>query len=292
MPRLFIGPVSDNVIDAALYCANANNIKLGLIPSRRQVDYDSGYVSTTAAFVDYVQTRSNNILIERDHGGPWQGIVKDDGDLSLYHDAEEGISLLHLDPFKKYQDLKKAAFWTTETIKLISSKYPDVRFEVGTEEAIFPYDIKGLAYFLELLGNTIELVEFVVIQTGAKICEFTNVDSFNELNTINKIKLIKTFSDHLKTKEHNGDFLLNKNVKKRVDVGLDAINVAPQYGIAETSVILDTVNAEDRCFLIDLFVKSNKWEKWLSNSACDYDKALYAGHYCFKNPEFIKIKYK
>ena len=38
--RFFIGPLSKNVVDAVI---NFNS-DIGLIPSRRQVDYDGGYV--------------------------------------------------------------------------------------------------------------------------------------------------------------------------------------------------------------------------------------------------------
>ena len=38
--KLYIGCVSRNTIDATIEYANTHNVFLGLIPSRRQIDYD------------------------------------------------------------------------------------------------------------------------------------------------------------------------------------------------------------------------------------------------------------
>ena len=43
-PNLFIGPMSQNVVDAVIKFSKEKNIALGLIPSRRQVDHDFGYL--------------------------------------------------------------------------------------------------------------------------------------------------------------------------------------------------------------------------------------------------------
>ena len=57
--RFFIGPMSKNVVDAVI---NFDS-DIGLIPSRRQVDYDGGYVNnwTTKEFSKY----SKNIILKR-----------------------------------------------------------------------------------------------------------------------------------------------------------------------------------------------------------------------------------
>ena len=40
-PKLFIGPMSKEIVDAVIDYP----VPLGLIPSRRQVDYENGYVN-------------------------------------------------------------------------------------------------------------------------------------------------------------------------------------------------------------------------------------------------------
>ena len=71
--------MSKNCTDACIELANENNIPLMLIASRRQIDSNEsggGYVNnwTTEKFSSYVKTYDNNknIILCRDHGGPWQ----------------------------------------------------------------------------------------------------------------------------------------------------------------------------------------------------------------------------
>jgi hypothetical protein len=63
-PRLFVGPMSKEIVDAVIDYPEP----LGLIPSRRQVDYESGYVNawTTETFCNYVRSKTDNVLLVRD----------------------------------------------------------------------------------------------------------------------------------------------------------------------------------------------------------------------------------
>ena len=56
--KFYIGPMSKNVVDAILEFTEETNNKIGFIPSRRQVDYNSGYVNnwTTKEFSKYIRT--------------------------------------------------------------------------------------------------------------------------------------------------------------------------------------------------------------------------------------------
>jgi hypothetical protein len=54
-PKYFIGPMSKNVVDTIIdFCKSTNN-NIGLIPSRRQVEFNGGYVNnwTTSEFSKY-----------------------------------------------------------------------------------------------------------------------------------------------------------------------------------------------------------------------------------------------
>ena len=56
--KYFIGPMSKNIVDAIVeFSATTGNI-IGLIPSRRQIEWDGGYVNnwTTEEFSKYVTT--------------------------------------------------------------------------------------------------------------------------------------------------------------------------------------------------------------------------------------------
>ena len=45
IPKLYLGPVSKNVVDAVIEYSNKQQITLGLIASRRQIDFNGGYVN-------------------------------------------------------------------------------------------------------------------------------------------------------------------------------------------------------------------------------------------------------
>ena len=71
-PKFYIGPMSKNVVDSIIEFTEETGNEIGLIPSRRQVEYNGGYVNnwTTKEFSKYVDGK---VLIARDHGGPGQG---------------------------------------------------------------------------------------------------------------------------------------------------------------------------------------------------------------------------
>lgn len=271
-----------------------NDVELGFIPTRRQIDNKYSYVTDTESFVHYVKSRSDRIILERDHAGPNQGTINDDGYDSLLFDASHQFDIIHLDPFKAFKEIDVASSWTKNAIHKIrsASKYTEstIRFEIGTEEAIRPYTLKELDDFLKMMDSYLEFIEYIVVQTGAKINGFGNNNSLIEPDAIKMIELCHSWG--IKTKEHNGDFLPAEGFTKRFDLGLDAINIGPELGILETTCILDLVSPEDRARIISAFTDTRKWHRWLPQSAPDLDKAKFAGHYLYNKSEFLKIKYK
>ena len=113
---LGIGPMSKNCTDACIELANENNVPLMLIASRRQIDSNEsggGYVNnwTTEKFSDYVKSHDNNknIILCRDHGGPWQNDSEKNEKLnfdqamesakkSFTVDIKSGFQIIHIDP--------------------------------------------------------------------------------------------------------------------------------------------------------------------------------------------------
>ena len=83
-PSFYIGPMSLNVVDAVSEFTLEFGEPIGLIPSRRQVEWSGGYANkwTTEAFSRHCK----NLFLVRDHGGPGQGQKDDDGFLSLKND--------------------------------------------------------------------------------------------------------------------------------------------------------------------------------------------------------------
>jgi hypothetical protein len=295
-PKCFVGPMSKNVVDACIEFSNETDTALGLIPSRRQIDHKSGYVNgwTTDTFAEYVRQRTQNILIERDHGGPHQGDFIDSGKTSIDVDSSY-FDMIHIDPFKKYKDIELSAIYTIDVINSLESM--NCLFEIGTEESLFHMTSTDCRKFLDMVLSGVgeknfDRVEYFVVQFGTKLLGNKNTGIFD----LNKAKqMIEVCSDYgKKSKEHNGDYLSKEDVIKRRDLGLDAINIAPEMGGIESKCIIQEIGKDIK--LYEKFVacckSSNRWKKWFPvDYEPDTDILLEScGHYCFSTPEFDYLK--
>ena len=91
MIKFFICPSTKNIVDAVISFNELETDNIGLIPTRRQVDWDGGYSNnwTTKNFCEYTK----NLFLGRDHAGPLQGYKEDDGYESLAYDCNSLYSL-------------------------------------------------------------------------------------------------------------------------------------------------------------------------------------------------------
>ena len=302
--RFFLGPMTKNVVDCVIDYANNSNIQFTFIPSRRQIDNDSGYVNnwTTIDFSSYVRERSNRVFIERDHGGPHQGSLIDDGLQSFYHDSKN-FDIIHIDPWKKYSHYKDGLAETIHNIKYCFSVNPNILYEIGTEEAIRKFECHELEQFiLDLKDNLDEDVfsniRYLVIQCGTKLKECSNSGIYDKEKLINMVKLCNKYN--LIPKEHNGDWTSIELIKEKFQLGLSCINIAPELGQIETSVILEEINKSGNSEyfeeLFQLCLQSNKWVKWVNNDfQPEQNKEkliLICCHYIFSDKTFEILKNK
>tara|TARA_R100001377_G_scaffold27137_1_gene14593 strand:+ start:120 stop:1070 length:951 start_codon:yes stop_codon:yes gene_type:complete len=294
--KYFIGPMSKNVVDTIL---ELGSNEIGFIPSRRQVDYIGGYVNnwTTKEFSEYVNGR---VVIERDHGGVGQGYEFDDGLQSFKQDAKH-LDIIHIDPWKCCPALTVGLQETINCIYYIDSisGSKTVKYEVGTEESIRRFEVEELEQLLQGLKNSLrptlfDRIEYAVVQSGVglDLGKQKNTGTFNPKRLEDMVKVCKKFGK--KSKEHNGDYLSSKEYKDRFDLGLDSINIAPEFGQLETLVYLD--NGDDT--FMDRWYKicydSKRWEKWVSKDFIPKDNKeeliKICGHYVLSDEQFNLIK--
>jgi hypothetical protein len=294
-PKLYIGPMSKNIVDAAIEL----NMNLGFCASRRQIEYNGGYVNnwTTASFVKYVKKRSSDILIIRDHGGPGQGAKEDNGFDSFKHDIKL-VDIIHIDPWKKFHSLENGIDKTAEYIEFCNKLNTNCMYEVSTEEAIRKITHDELYIFLKKLKNKLGKVLFnkilyAVIQSGTSLKEDRNTGTYDEIRLKKMIEVCKEFN--VLSKEHNGDYLSSTIIKEKFDLGLDAINIAPEFGIIETLCILNRLSNNDKTFnkIYQMCYESGKWKKWVSD---DFDPdsnkkqtVKICCHYIFSDERFKRI---
>jgi len=270
--KFYIGPMTQNVIDSVIEVANEKKVKFGFCTTRRQIDNYTGYVGyDTWEFVTYVRNKTDNVLICRDHGGIGQGSQdfpahKDIN--SFYADATARLDIIHIDPWKKMNGCEEALRETINNILYVYSHNAYINFEVGTEEAIYPYTDYELYAFLKKLkyelGSIFETnVKYAVIQSGTKLEGTKNIGKFDEERLRHMIEACKDFN--VLSKEHNGDYLTDAEIKFRFDKGLNAINIAPEFGVIETKVLIDNIkNNRDFEKIYDICLNGEKWKKWVN----------------------------
>lgn len=294
-PKIYIGPMSKNIVDAIIDFSNQTGVKFGLIPSRRQIEHDGGYVNNweTEDFALYVKTRTKNVILQRDHAGAGQGTYDDDGFESLKKDALY-MDLIHIDPWKKYPKYQDGLRETADMIAYAAGLNPNLRFEVGTEEAIRKFEVDELNELLIdlkfYLGDQLyKKIVYLVIQSGTSLSGTTQTGHYDK----NRLKkMLEVAHDHkLLAKEHNGDYMPVSLLREKFQLGLDAINIAPEFGVIETKTYLKYVDKDTEEIFYQLCLASNKWQKWVYKGF-DPEKNKQklieiCGHYVFADPRFI-----
>ena len=292
--RLFIGPMSKEIVDSVIDYTNDTKNPLGLIPSRRQVENTGGYVNhwSTDKFCNYVGEKTHNVALVRDHGGPLQGEQEDDGKDSLSSDIDAGMEILHIDPWKASTTVQDGVYNSLKLIEFCLKKSENILFEVGTEEAIFPYSPKDLEYILtELqtaLGSDFNRITHCVIQSGVKISGLQNVGNFDSLRLSEMVKV--AHGSGLLSKEHNGDYLTEAEIRTRAKLGLDSINIAPEFGVTQTRLMLERFTIDELEKAHTVCKQAGKYIKWIPPHLSDNPPAdliiKTSGHYCFTSEPF------
>jgi D-tagatose-1,6-bisphosphate aldolase subunit GatZ/KbaZ len=294
IPKFCIGPMSKEIVDIIIDYSNNTKRPIWFIPSRRQVEWNGGYVNnwTTKDFCQYVRNKSSLNLIMRDHGGPHQGSQIDLGYSSLYHDAifMDGI---HIDPWKKYKNAKDNADATCEIIEYCNNINPKLFFEIGTEQAIRELSVEEMEYYIHLINAKLnpelfKKILYFVIQSGTSLKETHNTGNYDPHKLKYMTKLCNKFG--FKSKEHNGDYLSNEHVTSRFNGGLDTLNIAPEFGYLQSKLILNEIKDNKEYFeeFFNICYNSKKWVKWVSEDFKPEERKeeliLISGHYVFSHP--------
>jgi len=292
--KLYVGCVSRNTVDATIEFANENDVLLGLIPSRRQVDFDGGYIGfTTKELREYIDERTGNVILERDHGGPMQGKCIDNGLESLLEDSKY-CDLIHIDPWKFNKSFEVGLLLSKELMdQCIASGFGGY-FELSTEQSIREFSLLDLKRIIKECENTYP-IKYIVIQSGTSLKNNLNTGIYDSKKLSNYCKLVKLSG--LLSKEHNGDYLDSNLIIQKLDLGLDAINIAPEFGFYESQCYIESIKKQDKSLLNEFYqicYDSGQWKKWVSKDfdISDKDKLIsICGHYVLENTDFhAKIK--
>lgn len=327
--RLGVGPMSANCVDAAIEVGARSRQRIMLIPSRRQVEsmaLGGGYVEgwTASDLSEYVRKRDQEdlVMVCRDHGGPWQHpnerAMDEDAAMasclrSFKEDIDSGFDLLHIDTCRE----RDAMASTEDAIDRLITLYGGlceyaseagrrVRFEIGFEDqGIDTNDPREFASQIaeisrRLQGLALPMPTFIVAQTATKVQETENCGALIAAPaavghaTRELAAICRTFGSALKS--HNADYLPASALADLASNGVSAINVAPEFGVAETRALLRLMNetgmARQREEFLALSYESGQWRKWMKpdSTASDEERAVIGGHYVFGSGQFKEIK--
>lgn len=323
------GVTSRNAVDAVLALARRHRRRLMLIASRAQVEgerFGGGYVEgwDTVRLVNYVRERDpgGNVIVCRDHGGPWQHAVEAGSPepeamasslRSLREDIAAGVEILHIDTSRDHSGPASLESAICRLIALYRECHEYARtmgrhvlYEIGFEEQsadigeVAEFDTALMDVADRLTAESLPLPTFVVAQTGTKVVELENRGAI-----VHDPGAVRTVVRHLagacggfgaRLKAHNVDYLGEEALRALVDGGVDAVNVAPELGVAETRALLRLLTAmrltRQRDAFLELAYDCEAWRKWLApqSAADDLHRCVMAGHYVFGTAEFKEIK--
>lgn len=300
--NLGLGPMSSEIIEAIFRYSHYHRKELMIIASKNQIDYNKGYVNnwTTGEFMSFINQMkikyiNSNIKICRDHCGPGFNGDYDLTDMykTIEEDIRNGFDLIHIDLcyFKgsKYEMLQESK----KAIEFCLKLNPNISLEIGTDEN------SGTNFSISNLGELEREVdffksfcnpEFYVIQTGSLVKEINQVGNFNK-SFIEKISILLK-SKGLKLKEHNADYLSKENILLRKGI-INAMNIAPQLGVVQTSIILQKclIYGIDYSDFFEEVYSSGKWKKWMNLNSQENKLLcfLIAGHYHFSSDKYKDI---
>lgn len=236
-----------------------------IIASRRQVNADGGYTGLTQrALVQLVSELSGDrTAVVRDHGGPFQnGDVTDRGwEQEFNEDVSAGFTGLHLDVSKLPKTEQVAA------LQRLVRKYsmPGVKLLIGGER-----DTQAWLYtLLAAAMATGTQPAYCVIAMGGH----TMFDrQTGELISAPEARHITQSYNALGVKSvaHNTDF----TDRDKYAAAVDAVNVAPEYGVIETEAWLRAVSPDVASELLKDGYESKRWLRWFPGaSGTRYERA-------------------
>jgi len=295
--NLACGPMSREIVEAIFRHSHKFGKQLMLICSRNQVDENGGYVFTTKEYMEYValmrqQYQKSDVIICRDHCGPGFGIsnntlnsVED----TIRCDLESGFDLIHIDLCHLNAEHDEKLRHTLRLMEFARSIRSDVMFEIGTDENVgtTETDVERIVSDVKRCQEVANPV-FYVVQTGSLVTQNRNTGKFN-------IDAVEAMHEALrncstKLKEHNADYLTTDQIAMRRGI-VDAVNIAPQLGVIQTSLVLShaLTYGIDTSPFVDKVARDVNWKKWNCHLGDHHLCALVSGHYHFSGPAYLQL---
>jgi hypothetical protein len=299
--KLGLGPMSSEAIEAVFRYSQREMRELMFVTSRNQIDYSGGYVnnwrtSDYARFLRSMRHRypGSRVTVCRDHCGPGFNGRSDLEDTyrTIESDIDAGFSLIHVDFCHHGRNRREQMAASKSAIEHCLRLDPSVLLEVGTDDTNISCratDLRELrdevAFFADFCRP-----EFYVVNTGALVKETRQTGTFNKPFAEEVAALLKVFGFRLK--EHQCDYLSQQDLALRKGI-VDAMNVAPQLGTVQTSIVLHEClrhGIETDELTTEVF-KGGRWKKWMLDGTLaepTYCTRI-AAHYHFASDSYKRL---
>lgn len=301
------GPMSQNVIYAINNLAKKTTKPIMMIASRRQIDSESscgssGYVDrfSTEQFGNLKENSqfSNNIILCRDHGGPYQGALKAtsyDEELKLTlnsfkADMDNNFRIIHIDTSVDIDSEINFELGIHRLLNIFGEldeyrkqKGYDIEFEIGAEEqSVTSADPERFEFFLSEVSkftnkNNIDMPLFCVLQIGTKVLEDKNIGTFKSMIRVGSEVPIQIYLPKyldickrygVLIKAHNNDYLDDSSIAALPILGIHAANIAPEFAVIENRLLMPGITLLPH----DLYIAMSSdfelypyWKKWVQN---------------------------
>ncbi len=297
-----VGPMSSEVIESVYIFSEINHKSLMLISSKNQIDHNKGYVNNwnTKDYANFLKKmkkkyKKSNVFVCRDHCGPgFNGnYTLNDTYKTIQCDIENNFDLIHIDFSMMKSSYKSILKESQKAIKYAISLNKNIKIEVGTDENLgqkFSHMHIDDFYNEFLSLSEIKKPTFFVVPTGSLVLEDHQVGSFNKPFLLSLAKKFKKID--VGFKEHNADYLSKEKIALRKNI-IDAINIAPQFGVNQTHILIKNCiqYGISHFDFLNRSYDSLKWKKWLNKNSKNnkYLCAILAGHYNFNSKEYLQI---
>jgi hypothetical protein len=295
--KLGFGPMSKEIIEILAKHTVENSYPLMIIASRNQVDYVTGYVCTSAELAEQIKPYKNsNLLLCRDHCGPYfsdldRGLTIEDAMdrcmKTIDSDIANGFDLIHVD-VSRIKD--NQLHYAKRLIEHALSLNPDIMLEFGSEDNTgidIDSSLARIDVQLGFLNPYKNNVKFFVTQTGS-LTKDGQAGTFDIERNCEIGKQIRAAG--FMFKEHNADYFTAEDIQQRIEAGIDSLNIAPQLGVIQTTLLKQFAPADLWSVFSDLVYNQNYWQRWVPEGVTDkYVAVNVSGHYLFNSQTYKDI---
>lgn len=226
---------------------------------------------------------------------------------SICRDIDAGFDLIHIDTSQeqgRQADIPDS-LRRLETLYSAAAEHASLRgrriaFEIGLESqgnhAADPVSTRNFLRAVQDHLSGLPLPTYFVLQTGTKVRGLGNIgDLTRSESRSNALRMLGqsvavVHDAGMKVKAHNADYLDGDRITDLRRAGVDAMNIAPEFGTTQSSELIrateDVEFGEFEKEFADIAVASEAWQAWTTDDD-RRTQVLLSGQYVMQDERVI-----